>query len=617
MTAGPGVWHVSRRLPHTIQTMQRVRLGVGPIAVAALAFAWAWTPVCAEDAAATTDAPPARPATDAAEAPAGQSDLDDAIEAKLSARTLDDYGRVLELCKKAIDKGLDEQGRKFASDLYTGTLVDRAGMLVDVIYETAGRDAQWPRMRAFAMRDLEEIVDRDPELGQAHLMIARLEALPQGNRDRAGKAARKALDLLGDDQLQKARAHVVLAGIADDEADRGGHFDTAVELAPRDAEIRRARGLFLLDAGDVEKAREDLEVAVAEDPADAMLHGALGMACAMGKKLEEARQAFDRAIELAPQAPAMLLQRARLSVVEGKLAEARADLDRAVEIAPDDAGGRLLRARVRLQDDDERGAVADVEAVLRKDPDNPGGLELRAMLAAGRRDFAAAIRDFRRLAARRPDDPTVFGQLGMMYVLADQPRKAIERFTRALELDEEDFASRRGRSDAEISIGDHAAAIADLEAALALKPDDSGVLNNLAWLLATSPDDDIRDGARAVELARKACEATEWRQAHIVSTLAAGYAEQGDFENARKYSRQACETGGVADDVMEQLESELASYEEGKPWRERQEVEDATLDEPVAGPSGDAAAGEAGADEPVAEGADAGPRPPRRPFDEE
>ncbi|MFM9058764.1 MAG: hypothetical protein ACKOSQ_06550, partial [Planctomycetaceae bacterium] len=115
----------------------------------------------------------------------------------------------------------------------------------------------------------------------------------------------------------------------------------------------------------------------------------------------------------------------------------------------------------------------------------------------------------------------------------------------------------------------------------------------------------------------KACEATEWRQAHIVSTLAAGYAEQGDFENARKYSRQACETGGVTEEILEQLKSELASYEEGKPWRERQQVEDATLDEPAANARGGDAAGEAGAEKPAEEEADAAPRTPRRPFDEE
>lgn len=576
---------------------------LGLILIATVVAAPAPLPVRAADPP-TAQAPAADPAE-----PPGQPDLDAAIEAKLAARSLDDYGRVLELCKKALDKGLDEQGKKFADDLYTGTLVDRAGMLVEVIHEAAGRDPQWPRMRAFAMRDLEEIVGRAPNLGQARLMIARLQALPQGDRERAAAEARKALELLDEDRRQKAQAHVVLAGVADDKDGRREHFDAAVELAPRDAEIRRVRGLFHLVEEEFDAARQDLEAAVAADPDDATLHEALGMACAMGEKFDEARAAFDKAIELAPRSPGPLLQRARLLAVQENFAEALADLDHAVDLAPADPGARLLRARVRIQADDEPGSREDIEAVLRRDPDNPGGLEIRAALATANNDYAAAIGDIRRILAKRPDDVGLLGQLGMLYLAAEQPRKAIERFTRALELDDENFPCRRGRSDAAISIGDHQAALADLEIALMLKPDDPGVLNNLAWLLATSPNENLRDGARAVQLAKKACETTEWRQAHIVSTLAAGFAEQGDFDNAKKYSRQSIETGGVTDDVREQLEKELASYRENKPWRERQETADAVLDEGSRSGRGRTAAAQP---DPPGE-----PASPRRPFDDD
>ena len=148
---------------------------------------------------------------------------------------------------------------------------------------------------------------------------------------------------------------------------------------------------------------------------------------------------------------------------------------------------------------------------------------------------------------------------------------------------------------------------------MALEPDDSGVLNNLAWLLATSPDDVLRDGKRAIELARKACEGTTWKQPHIISTLAAGYAEAGDFAEARKYSQQAVESEDSSPEVKKQLEGELASYVAEKPWRERQEQEEQPL-EPEhatalieADEQNDAAVPQP--QEPVA------PRQKRRPFD--
>jgi len=141
-------------------------------------------------------------------------DLDAAIEAKVSVSQLDDYGRVLDLCRKAVAKGLDEDGRKFAEELYTGTLVDRAAMLVDAIFDANGPREQLPRMRAFALRDLNEVVEREANNGQAHLMIARLEALPGGQRERAAASAAKALEVLANDRLQQAQALVVVAAVA-------------------------------------------------------------------------------------------------------------------------------------------------------------------------------------------------------------------------------------------------------------------------------------------------------------------------------------------------------------------------------------------------------------------
>ncbi len=544
--------------------------------------------------------------TAAAEAP-GQAELDKAIDAKLGADDLDDYERVLEHCKKAVELGLDAESKKFADELYTGTLVDRAGMIVDAIYDSVPPNPQWPRMRAFALRDLGEVIDRDPKLGQAHLMIARLESLPRGNRERSRASAEKALELLGDDRLQMAKAHIVLAGLEeDDTAKQEEHYAKAIEFAPRDVEIRRARGLHFLLEDKFDRAREDLLVAIEEKPSDGSLHEALGMACMMGDKRDEAKKAFDKAIELEPDSSSPLMQRARLLAVEEKYPEAIADIDRALELDPGNPAAVVLRARVHQQAGDSDKALDDIESVLTDDPDNTIALELRGLIAAERDDYPAAIRDFRRLVARNGDDAVLVSQLGMLYLAAKQPREAIRRFTRALEIDAEHFASLRGRSDAKISIGDHPAAIADLDKAHALKPDDTGVLNNLAWLLATSPDDAIRNGTRAIELAQKACELTEWKEPHIISTLAAGHAEAGDFAKAREFSQKAVDASDDSDRVKEQLKGELASYEAEKPWRERQEMQEATLDEPGGRATNESEPAES--DEP--------PPAPRRPFDE-
>ena len=564
----------------------------------------------ADDAVVAEPAAVAEPATGADPAPGdqpGQDVLNDAINAKLEINELDDFGRVLDLCRQAIDEGLDADSKKFAEDLYTGTLMDRAAMLVSAILDRDEPDPQWRRIRTFAMRDLNEVVARDPGFGSVHLMIARLESLPGGNPERAAAAAAKALELIGDDQLQRAQANLVLAAVEDDPEKQLGFYDAAVELAPRDADVRRARGLHLLMRDQFDKARDDLLVASAEEPEDAALLEALGMACMMGERMDEARAAFDKAIEIDPEATGPLLQRARVYAMEGERDKALADIDRVVEMAPRDLSARLLRARILQQAGETDRALADIDAVLEQDGDMPAALELKGLIAAERQDYPEAIRSFRKLVAKNPDDPLLLSQLGVLYLAAKQPREAIRRFTKALDIDADNFPSRRGRSDAEITIGDHVAARDDLEKAIVLKPDDVGVLNNLAWLLATSPDDEIRSADRAIELATKACEETKWKEAHVISTLAAGYAEKGDFETARKYSRQAVETGEIAPEIREQLRGELASYESNKPWRERQEM-------PEEG-EGPAATRRERAERKPAE-TESVDRAPRRPFDD-
>ncbi len=92
------------------------------------------------------------------------------------------------------------------------------------------------------------------------------------------------------------------------------------------------------------------------------------------------------------------------------------------------------------------------------------------------------------------------------------------------------------------------------------------MLNNLAWVLSTSTDDKVRDGPQAIVLANKACELTKFKEAYILSTLAAGYAESGKFKTAIEWSQKAVALG--QDSMKDALKKELKSYEAGKPWRE-------------------------------------------------
>ena len=158
----------------------------------------------------------------------------------------------------------------------------------------------------------------------------------------------------------------------------------------------------------------------------------------------------------------------------------------------------------------------------------------------------------------------------MYYLINKQPHEAISEYDDMLLLDPENFLALRSRADAYLNVGKHQEAIADFEKALKIEPEDTTILNNLAWVLATSPDEKLRDGKRAVELATKACELTDYKLPHILSTLAASFAESGNFDNAVEWSQKAVDMDDPEN--AEQLAKELQSYQKKEPWRERQDI---------------------------------------------
>jgi len=82
-------------------------------------------------------------------------------------------------------------------------------------------------------------------------------------------------------------------------------------------------------------------------------------------------------------------------------------------------------------------------------------------------------------------------------------------------------------------------AIAQYREALRLNPNLTGPLNNLAWVLAASPDAGLRNGAEAVRLAEHACELTHYGDPMFLATLAAAYAEAGRFDDAVATAQKA------------------------------------------------------------------------------
>jgi tetratricopeptide (TPR) repeat protein len=311
----------------------------------------------------------------------------------------------------------------------------------------------------------------------------------------------------------------------------------------------------------------DFDAAIKLDPKNAATYEIRGMALAMLKRLDEARDSYAHAVELAPKSPPLLLQRAQISYLTEKYDETIADVTQALKLDPNNLAGLLLRAQALARSDKPTEALADVNRVLQEQPNLSPALRTRAVILAAGGKVDEAIADLARVNAQEPDDAEVAFQLAMLYRNKKNFAKAMELINTAIDADPKNWFVFYGRGDLQLGMGKHREALADYAAAYQLNPEDSGLLNNYAWLLATTPEASLRDGKLAIELATKACKLTDYKASHILSTLAAGYAETGDFETAKKWSKKAVEVAGN-DSTREQLAKELTSYEARKPWRE-------------------------------------------------
>jgi tetratricopeptide (TPR) repeat protein len=99
-------------------------------------------------------------------------------------------------------------------------------------------------------------------------------------------------------------------------------------------------------------------------------------------------------------------------------------------------------------------------------------------------------------------------------------------------------------------------------------PNDAEAHNTLAWFRATCPEAQHRDGKAAVEHAKTACRLTDWKEPNYLDTLAAAYAQLGNFDEAVKWEQKAIESPDYPPDGLEAARWRLKLYEQKKPFRE-------------------------------------------------
>ena len=200
-------------------------------------------------------------------------------------------------------------------------------------------------------------------------------------------------------------------------------------------------------------------------------------------------------------------------------------------------------------------------------PDNGETYEFRALARSTTTgpstdvldDYTAAMRNGRRSANTYADRGNVYLELGELSKALGDFDEAIRQAPSIV-----DFQSSRART--LVQLGRFTDGRRQYEAALKLDPESAHLHNDCAWLLATCPDASVRDGKRAVRLSLEACELADWQDTFMLDTLAAAYAESGDFETAIAMVEKGLEDFGDAG--PEGMRARLKLYRQSIPYRE-------------------------------------------------
>ena len=111
-------------------------------------------------------------------------------------------------------------------------------------------------------------------------------------------------------------------------------------------------------------------------------------------------------------------------------------------------------------------------------------------------------------------------------------------------------------------------AVAACRRAACADSQDVASFNLLAWIEATCPDPSARNGRDAVSAATKACELSQWHDGGLIDTLAAAWAEAGDFKRAIQFQEQALRTGDPGEPARKEMQARLSLYHQSQPFRE-------------------------------------------------
>jgi Flp pilus assembly protein TadD len=332
-------------------------------------------------------------------------------------------------------------------------------------------------------------------------------------------------------------------------------------------------GAVLYDKGQVDEAIARFRCSLTIQPENAEAQNNLGSALARKGQVDEAMMRFRQAVAIRPNFAEAHGNLANSLLQKGQVIEAILEFQKAAAIRPDLPQFHAALGNAFLQKGDLDEAIPQFEKTLELHP-NDGQAHYNLGIALRQKgEGDAALLEFQKAVAIRPDFAEAQNNLGNSLLQKGRLDESLTHLRKALELHPDFAQAHYNLGNALLQKGQADEAIIQFQKLLAIQPESAEARQSLAgigWRLATSPNPALRNGTKAIELARQADQLAGGSNPMMAGILAAAYAEAGQFDQAvecaQRALRLATNQGNAA--MVAAIQAQLNCYKAGNPFRD-------------------------------------------------
>jgi len=330
-------------------------------------------------------------------------------------------------------------------------------------------------------------------------------------------------------------------------------------------------GNLLRQRGQTDEAITYFNKALEIQPDLPEAHNDLGMILQQEGRVDEAIAQFEKAAEIQPSLAVAYNNLGTALLQKGEVAEAIAQFQNAVKLQPGFADAHYNLGTILQHEGHMDEAIAQFQKTLQIQPGLAAAHNNLGATFLQKGQVAEAIAQFQKAVEIQPGFANAHYNLGMVFLQQGKADEAFAQFQTVLKIQPDSAPALSGLGTVLQQRGQVADAIAHYQKALKIQPDNADACNNLAWILATCPEASVRNGARAVELAKQADQLSGGRNPAIIGTLAAACAEAGRFPEAVTTAQKALqlvESQTNAASVVNDLRTQIGLYQAGLPFRD-------------------------------------------------